>query len=119
MSERHISYFQSVITLGILSHGETSEEASKKAKEKMKDSEGVNYCFFEQTPFESVATEKWTPEIESEEGHKGNGLRFNFDPSDETKNVIATRLQKDVSVLTKEDYEAFVKDSLEKALAIS
>jgi len=117
MNKRHISYFQSVITLGILTDGETIEEASKKASHKMKDSEGVDHCFFDQTNFEIVGSEEWSPEIESEKDVEG--FKFNFSPSDETKNVIATRLQKDITDLTDEDIEIFVKESLQKSLEIS
>lgn len=116
MGERYISYFQSVITLGITSEGETEQEAMDNAKAKLTNKDGVNHCFFDQTPFEIVATEDWEPEIEASK--EATGLKFNFDPSEETKNVIATRLQKDVQDLTDEDYEEFVKGSLQKALEL-
>jgi hypothetical protein len=119
MSKKHISYFQSVITLGILSEGETREEASKRAEEKLKNPDGVNYCFFDQTPFEVVATEGWNPELEADEQTDGEGIIFNFNPSDKTKNVIATRLQKKAKDLTDEDYQGFVKECLQEALDIS
>lgn len=117
MSKRHISYFQSVITLGILTEGETKEEAISRASRKMEQHEGVDHCFFDQTPFENVATEEWSPELESKTAEEG--LSFNFNPSDKTKNVIATRLQKDVDELTDEDYELFIKESLQKSLELS
>ncbi len=116
MNKRYISYFQSVTTLGILTDGNDKDEAHSKAKNKLKKEEGVDHCFFDQTPFDLVATEEWEPEIEAEKSK--SGLSFNFNPSDETKNVIATRLHKDVSDLTNVDYETFVKDSIQKALNI-
>jgi len=117
MSNRHISYFQSVITLGILTEGETEIEALEKASKKLEQRQGVDHCFFDQTPFERVATEQWNPELESQKSD--SGLSFNFNPSNETKNVIATRLQKKLADLTEEDYERFVKETLERALQIS
>ena len=119
MSKQYISYFQSVITLGIVTDGENAEEASHRATIKMKESDCVNHCFFDQTSFESVATEEWRPEIEAEKTLTESGISFNFNPSDETKNVIATRLQKNASSLTDEDYQAFVKESLQTSLKLS
>jgi len=116
MGKRHISYFQSIITLGILSNGETSSEAAENAALKLKNETGVDHCFFDQTPFEVVATEDWKPELEATK--EESGLSFKFNPSDETKNVIATRLQKDAKDLTDDDYEEFVKGSLQDALVI-
>lgn len=114
MSKSYISYFQSVITLGILSEGDGKEDALAQAEETMKDPNGVNHCFFDQTQFEPVATETWEPELESKNNH--NGLQFDFNPSEKTRAVIATRLQKTPSELTNADIEIFVKESIQYSL---
>jgi len=114
MKGRYVTYFQSVITIGVLSQADNEIDALNKAKEKVNNPDGVNHCFFDQNDFEPVATEPWTPELES--GWDEKGLKFHFDPNDKTKSVIATRLQKPASELTEEDYEQFVKDSIQEAL---
>jgi len=97
-----------------MSRAENHKEAEKKSLETMKNSDGVNYCMFEQTPFELTDTESWRPEFEAD--MSADGMSFRFNPDDKTKNVIATRLGKDVAVLTDRDYEDFVKMSIEMAL---
>lgn len=114
MKGRYVSYFQSVITIGILSQADNEIDALNKAKEKINNSEEVNHCFFDQTDFEPVATEAWNPELESDWDE--SGLKFNFVPNEKTKSVIATRLQKSADDLTNEDYERFVKESIQNAL---
>ena len=109
-----ISYFQSVITIGIMSTGSNSKEAAKKAKEKMLDHEGVNHCFFDQTDFTLSSTEQWKPEFDTVSTEKG--IAFKFSPDTETKNIIATRLQKKVSDITDDDYHRFVRDAIQKEI---
>ena len=111
---KYISYFQSVLTIGIMSDAKNENEADRKAKLKLKDKSGVNYCVFNQTDFELTDTERWEPEIDSQEIEGGINLKFN--PDDKTKNIIATRLQKPVNDLASEDIERFVKESIEAAL---
>jgi hypothetical protein len=114
VDHRYISYFQSVLTIGIMSNGKSMQEAEKKSSIKIKDKSGVNYCVFEQTPFELTDTEEWKPEFEPEE--TPDGIKFRFDPDEKTKNVIATRLGKDIGDLTDSDLEDFIKQSIEIAL---
>jgi len=110
---RYISYFQSVITVGILTNAKNKEEAEKLAKDKMSNKDGVNYCAFEQTDFEPTHTEEWNPEFELD---FRNSNTFHFNPDDRTRNIIATRLQKNTEDLTEDDIGMFVKESLEKSL---
>ena len=111
---KYISYFQSVLTIGIMSDAKNENEADRKAKLKLKDKSGVNYCVFNQTDFELTDTERWEPEIDSQEVEGGIDLKFK--PDEHTRNIIATRLQKTVDALTSEDIERFVKESIEAAL---
>lgn len=111
---KYISYFQSVLTIGIMNHAKSEEEAEQKAKLKLQDKEGVNYCVFDQTDFELTDTELWEPEINSQE--IDGGINFSFNPNAKTRNIIATRLQKPVDALTNDDIERFAKESIENAL---
>jgi len=113
----YISYFQSVITIGILNVAEIEQEASKRAFEKLTNKDGVNHCFFDQTNFELEKTEQWKPEFSSEALGEINGdMIFNINLSPETKSIIATRLQKDVEELTDADYANFLKESVQQSL---
>ena len=76
--------------------------------------DGVNYCFFDQTNFELSETEEWNPQLEAEETI--DGFRFAFNPTNEIKNVIATRLHKEITDLTKNDYAEFVRNSIENSI---
>jgi len=111
---RYISYFQSVITIGIMSNSKNKKEAEKNATLKINNKNGVNYCVFDQTPFELTDTEEWKPEFESDIVKEG--ISFSFNPDKKTKNIIATRLGKDINSLTDLDCEDFVKQSIEVAL---
>ena len=113
--QKYISYFQSVITIGIMSSGINSQEAGDKARTKLLNHNGVNHCFFEQTDFELAKVEKWKPEICLDD-LAPEGMSFKFAPSDQTKNIIATRLQKNVESLTEDDYQQFIKESIQKSL---
>jgi hypothetical protein len=109
-----ISYFQSVITIGIMSKGTSARNAAKKAKGKLFDKNGVNHCFFDQSEFKLSSVEQWKPELS--EVDLDNGISFKFDPNEETKSVIATRLQKNVKDITEEDYHRFVKEAIQKEI---
>ena len=111
---RYISYFQSVLTIGIMTRAKNHEEAEKKATIKMKDKNGVNYCVFEQTDFELSDTEEFKPEIERDLTQDGIGFKLNLDEN--TRNIIATRLSKNIEDVTDTDVEDFVKQSIETAL---
>jgi len=113
--KKYISYFQSVITIGIMSNGVNSREAGEKAKDKLLNPDGVNHCYFEQTDFNLSSVEQWKPEI-SLENFDSDGMVFKFNPDEHTKNIIATRLHKDVSTLTEDDYQLFVKNSIQVSL---
>ena len=89
-----VSYFQSVITIGVMSKGASSKDAAKKARDKLSNKNGVNHCFFDQTDFALSSVEQWKNELDSKVSD--DGLSFKFNPDDETKNIIATRLQKNI-----------------------
>ena len=111
---RYVCFFQSVLTIGVMSRGKTQQEAEQKAQLMMHDKSGLNYCAFDQSPFEMTEVQKWEPEFETD--LSSDKLSFLFDPDDSTKNVIATRLGKKAEELTDTDLEMFVKDSIDMAL---
>ena len=113
--KKYISYFQSVITIGILSNGENASEAASEASKKLLSKDGVNHCVFDQTNFKLSETEEWNPEFEAEDVSE-DGFHFRFNPDNQTRNVIATRMQKQVDELTDEDCERFVKEAIEFSL---
>ena len=114
--KRYISYFQSVLTIGIMSRGGNEEEAEKKANLIMQNKEnGVNYCIFEQSPFELTGTDEFSPELELDPTAK-DGIALKFNPDEKTKVIIATRLCKKADELIDSDYEAFIKESIETHL---
>jgi len=61
----YISYFQSVITVGVINKAESADEATKKAKKRFKkELENGFYCgIVGQTPFEISETEICNPEL--------------------------------------------------------
>jgi hypothetical protein len=117
VEKRYISYFQSVLTVGIISRGKNAEEAEKRANLIMQNKEnGVNYCIFEQSPMERSHTEIFEPEFEVDPTSK-DGIRFNFSPDEKTKNIIATRMGKKADEMLDSDYEEFIKKSMEVNLS--
>lgn len=116
MKKGYISYFQSVMTVGILTESENELEAGDQAKKKLADKNEVNHCYFGQTDFQLSGIEEWKPEFEKISDETKDGLKFVFDPSDEVKGVIAARQQKSIDDLTNEDIAGFVKESVENQL---
>ena len=58
----YISYFQSVMTVGIVSSGKTAKEAEEKSRRKFKKSE-LTCGVLAQTPYSIAATEQWHPDL--------------------------------------------------------
>lgn len=59
----YISYFQRVITLGVMNCAKNAKEARKIAKDRLSCSDtfltDLNYCAFDETPFKHSLTEEW------------------------------------------------------------
>ena len=113
MDKKYISYFQKVVTIGVMTYAKNVIEAEKKARVKFKNSEGLVYCLYEETNPELNETYEWKPEIETSYTEDEMGWKFN--PSTKTKDAIAKKIGKNVSDLTEEDFTSFIKDSVEKA----
>lgn len=114
MDKKYISYFQKVVTIGVMTYAKNVKEAEKKAWVKFKDSEGLTYCLYEESKFELSDTDEWCPEIETSYTEDGVGWKFN--PSAKTKDAIAKKIGKNIDDLTEEDFASFIKDSVEKAV---
>ena len=106
----YVSFFQSVITVGILNCTKTKADASKQAKEQLRNSTDLNYCVFEQTPFAYSMTEAWDKEPCTLD--RDGTVILKFKPSQEMKNVIGARLHKTSKDLTHDDVVEFIKESL-------
>lgn len=64
MSEEksYISYFQSIVTVGILNKGKDKDDAIQKAKLSMYNKDEVRH-WFQQSDFEFAAVEEWSEEV--------------------------------------------------------
>jgi len=117
-NKRYVSYFQSVITVGILNEARNKVKAMKQAKDEIarKDilEEGFCHCSFSQTPFTLMESQEWNPEIETTTNE--NGLGWKFCPNEKTKAAIAKKMSVPLKDLTEEDIENFIKYSVEKSL---
>lgn len=112
----YISYFQSVMTVGIVSRANSIQSAEEEARRKFR-TEDLSCGIVGQTPFEISDTELWNPDFEGyltldSNGH--NNLSFNL--NDGTRLKIAHKIGKSAESITSEDYVQFVKESLEKSL---
>ncbi len=120
--KRYVSYFQSVITVGVLNSAKTMREAEKKASKTINQKdileEGICHCSFSQTPFSLVDSEEWIPEIEPTVTEDGLGWKFNpnFNPNEKTRAMIAKKMSKAPEDLTEENIRSFLKNSIEKSL---
>ena len=114
-NNKFISFFQSVITIGVMCEGKDIDEASVDASKRLTDKEGVSYCCYDQTDFQLSGVDEWNPEFERE-SNDYDGFHFRFNPNDHTRHVIATRLSKKVEDLTPDDCERFVKESIDASL---
>lgn len=116
--KKYVSYFQSVITVGVMKNAKSKREAERRAKEEIcgKDifEEGLCHCSFSQTPFKLTNSEEWIPEIENTLTE--DGLGWKFSPNEKTKLAIAKKIAKPLKSLTDEDIEMFIKNSIEKSL---
>ena len=117
MLNRYISYYASVITVGLIGEAESAEEARVKAKDALDNDEKLHYCCSDQTEFELVGTDVWNPEFEVEDEKTNGSIGFNFNPSTKTKKVIGLMMKKEPDELTRDDYEHFVKQSIQCALS--
>jgi hypothetical protein len=120
-NRKWISYFQSITTVGVITSGNTMEEAEAKAKEIMrekKENDGftmdLHYGVFQQTPFELSEIESYGAEIEPVIGSSDSSFRV--EPTEDVKGLIAEKLGKEVEKLTSDDMEGFVKGAIEAAL---
>jgi hypothetical protein len=120
-NRRWISYFQSIITVGVITNGNTMEEAEVKAKEMMKGKQDngdftmdLHYGVFQQTPFELSEIESYGAEIEPVIGNSDSSFRV--EPTEDVRGLIAEKLGKEARELTSNDMEDFVKGAIEAAL---
>ena len=114
-SHNFISYFQSVMTVGIVSSAKNIEEAERKSSKKFKNSD-MSCGIISQTPFEISDTEPWNPDFSGFIMRTDNQDNIVMDFNDVVKSKIAKKLNKDIDDVTDDDYVDFVKKSVEKNL---
>jgi hypothetical protein len=113
----YISYFQSVMTIGIVNTGRSIQEAEEKARERF-NAEDLSCGIVGQTPFEISDTEPWNPSftgcyLPMDDTHSS----MSFSLNDSIKNRIAEKLGKSSEDITDEDYVDFVKGALQRCLS--
>ena len=114
--QNYISYFQSVVTLGIINSAHSIEEAEDKAKSKFRSSD-LACGIVGQTPFEISETEPWNPDFAaSYMPSNGDKPNISFNMNNITRVRIAQKLCKPVQDVTDDDYVDFLKSALEKSL---
>jgi len=96
----YISYFQSVITIGVVSRGDSVEDAERQSRAKM-DSSKFTSGIINQTPFEISETEPWSP---------GFADKPKYDFSEQTRKVISERLTIPLSELTSKDCARYLEE---------
>lgn len=107
--KNYINYFQSVITIGVITSGKNKQEAQEKSKG-MFGKEDVSFGLVNQTPFEISDTELWEPDFI---GCIDNG-NISFCLNEKIKQKISNAIGKEN--ITDKAYLDFVKASVEKAL---
>lgn len=112
----YISYFQSVMTIGIVNTARSIQEAEQKAREKF-SREDLSCGIVGQTPFEISETEVWNPDFAGciiPIDDKNGSMSFNL--NDTTKQRIAAKMGVPPQEVTEDDYVEFVKSALERSL---
>ena len=114
--DKFISYFTSVITIGVVGEAEPSADLNREAMNLIGGDGALNCSYYDQSEFEFLGTEPWNPEFEAKQNMGYDGIDFHFEPSKRTKRVIGLMLKKDPSGLTTDDYEVFVKQAIQSSL---
>jgi hypothetical protein len=113
----YISYFQSVMTIGIVNTAQSVQEAEDKAKQKFA-AEDLSCGIVGQTPFEISETEPWSPDFAGcylPTDDTNANMSFNLNGT--TREKIAAKLDRSADEVTDEDFVDFVKGALERSLS--
>ena len=114
-----VSYFQSVITVGVITTARNPHEAESLAKEKLAQGNFVS-GIFNQSPFTLAETEEWHPDV-SGVAIGNNRAKSNVDLvvslSDDILNRIAKKLSKKPEEVNEADCLQFLKSTLDNSLA--
>jgi hypothetical protein len=95
------------MTIGILTQARNRKEAESIAKKRLKDKE-LNYCCFEQTDLEPTYTEESKVSLPDSE--------VLLKIPEKVRKLMASRLQKNESELTTDDYRTFLQETIEKTV---
>ena len=105
--KHYVTYFQSVMTIGVLTQSRNKKEALEIARKRLKDKD-LNYCFFEQTELEPSYTEESKINLPDTE--------VLLKIPEKARKLIASRLQKEESELNADDYRTFLQETIEKTV---
>jgi len=95
-----MSYFQKVITVGIVTCAKNEEEAEKLASAEITDGNTVERCYYDEGKFQLSDTEVWNPDFEI----------ISVDPSSDNTHL-------DYTIKANEDYSKYVAESCGKKVA--
>lgn len=118
--KKYMSYFQKVTTVGVVTCAKNIKEAEAEAEQIVKNSNPVERCFYDETPFTLSDTEEWNPDIEIlsvDPSKDNNHLDFTVKVNDEYSLYIAKACGKSVEDLTNEDFEKFFVDSISEFIS--
>ena len=107
MNRHYVTYFQSVMTIGVLTHARNKKEAESIAKKRLKDKE-LSYCCFDQTDLDLSYTEESKVSLPDSE--------ILLKIPEKSRKLISSRLQKEESELTADDYRNFLQETIEKTV---
>jgi hypothetical protein len=110
----YISYFQSVMTVGIITSAISLDDAVIKANNKFNKSD-LTFGMVSQSSFEMSETELWNPEFTG--SYLPADGKMSFQINEKTKQKIAQKLKKSIDELTNDDCVDFVKGSIELSLS--
>ena len=111
---RYISYFQKVLTVGVVTCHKTYQDAEEEAEVAFKAKEPEK-CFFDETEWELTDTVEYNPETEVDfyPSDDGDGIMLQVSFNKSMREKIANILGKDVEALSHDDIETFVGQALD------
>ena len=99
MKKNFVNFFQSVLTVGVVTEGDDWAEAKEKAVEHLDKKRPLRWAYISQTPFEWSDTDEIDPSTTK---------KHSITITDGMKQIIASHLGIPIDSLMDEDYSNFV-----------
>jgi len=115
--KKYVSYFQKVVTVGVLTCGKDHEEAEKEARAIMEGDNPIERCFYDETSFELSDSEEWQPDfdiISIDPSKDKHSLEYYIQANDQYTALIAKGCNKKIEEVTNEDFQKFFMDSIQE-----